>query len=215
MNPIAALAISLIRKEAIKIAKRIAYLDQPDVGEWRGMYRVSDIGVAGERILGIKIPVGTKIYRVDLDPDDPLRFFHTDSGIEWKPTPLSFALDFGSIPWMVRGEHLDGHLRLTPINFREPYLGHDAAYLTGTFDVRKEGVSKWATIGLTRMQADALLFWFLSARCKNGAQANRLECQAIYRAVRFGAEIPWKRHRARDKRTENNRSQIRSGQWQK
>lgn len=201
MSALVALAISLLRKEALKIAKKVAYSDQPDVGEWRGTYKVREIGSADERILGVKTPARTKIYRVDLDPKDPLRFFHKESGVEWKPVQTAFALDFGSIPWMVQGSHLDGHLRLNPTDFREHYLGHDAAYLAGAFDVRKSGSAKWTTIKLCRREADILLYWFLSARCLNGAAANRLEAQTIYRAVRLGAGIPWKRHRERERKT--------------
>ena len=121
------------------------------------------------------------------DTDDPLRFCHV-FGYEFRPGD-DFPFDMGSIPWIFQGFPRK-YLRLQPDDFAEAYAVHDFACRNGWLWVRM-GPGTWRKMAVTKKQADVILFWCLSAptTAVPPLSATRLECQAVYRAVRMAHAI--------------------------
>ena len=192
MTAIASKVLALLAKEAKKRAARWVKADAEDLGEWRGKANFEAIDEVENKLFGATVGK-TKIYHVTLDPDDPLRFFCYRSRLEYRPS-LDFVCDLGSIHPLLRpvGGEL---LSLEPDDFRNSFLWHDDCYdKEGTWVRDPEAKDhSWTFVKLTRPQSDICMMWGLTAE-----GANNATLQAIYRAVRLGAGIPWKRHRKRD-----------------
>ena len=177
---LAAELAALAKKYASKQFRKWASADAKDRGEFRGRgsYR--------------KLPE-KDMYRMTLDPDDPLRLFGYETGHEYR-APFSLDCDFGSIPESVRPVSADGLLKLGPLDFWRSYGLHDAGYRDGGLFIRDPaGSLEWTFVALDRVHVDVVLLWGLTAE-----GANNATLQAVYRAVRLGAGIPWRRHRAGD-----------------
>lgn len=174
MNPL----LVSIAKLLLDQIEKIALSDQPDVGQWRGNYTLIDNGLHDKK----------KVFEFRNDPTDPLRFHHFASGFQFMPR-CRFMTDLGSIPWIFQGMPKK-YGRLRPDDFREAYIGHDAACENKWLWVRKGETGTWHRMAVTEVQADVFLFWFLSAPTlsihgQKSKSATRLECQGVYRAVRI------------------------------
>ena len=183
MNPLIVILVPILKKQALKLAKGIATSDQPDVGEWRGKYRLE--------------PNGERMFMFIQDREDPLRFFHFESDLEFMPGhPESpFHTDLGSIPWIAEKAIPRDVARLRPDDFPEAYGGHDFPYKYGFIWVRKPG-GAWTRVPVDRRESDVMLFWFLSAHSPTtGLEPTRVEAQSVYRAVRACAAPAWNKHR--------------------
>lgn len=193
---IAAIAAKYLASCALKLARKVAAADMPDLGAYIGKYSCVKINRAAKELLGVTL-YSTDIYKCDVEPLDPIRWMQFDTGLEFAPRLQSFVCDLGSIPWVF---HNAKFAHLHPSDFTTQYFFHDVAYWTAQIMVRKTGSDKWSVMDLDRRAADVLLYQMLSCPCpKSGLQANRAESQAIYRSVRLAAAGPWKRHRERPK----------------
>jgi hypothetical protein len=191
MNAFLLSVANLFARQAFRLAHRTIDSDMPDLGEWRGEFTIRLLDSVEGKVLGIPM-YSTRVYLVELPQENPLRFFHKESGIEYSPCKLKFASDLGSTPWLVHGTEC---ARLTPDAFPRTYILHDAAYMDARIRVRKDG-HDWTEVELDRREADILLYWGLSAEPIT-PEPTRLECQAVYRGVRVGGSIPWGEHRRR------------------
>lgn len=199
MSATSILLSSLLKKQAVRLAKRTVTADVVDVGRWVGNCHLYPDGAVIERIGGFKV-AETRIYQFVNDLDSPLRFIEEDRHIEFMPgvPGVAFRTDLGSIPWYARSTPRE-YLRLRPEDFPEAYIGHDFTYAAGYIWVRRPG-KKWGKLEVDRRQADVLLYWFLSAKSPmTNQEPNRLEAQTIYRAVRMGGFGPWNRYHGKDR----------------
>jgi len=184
VSPIIGLAIKLLKDAAVRYARG----DEPDRGEWRGKYALRDTGRHVD---------GAAIFVCAIDADDPLRFFHYKSGLEFSTAARIFHTDLGSIPWFAQELK---ELQLKPGDFERSYVFHDAAYQTGRLLVRNLTHSPdWAEMTITRRDADVLLHDCLSAdRTPDGKPCTRETCVAVWRAVEMFAGGPWDRYRQQE-----------------
>ena len=181
---IAELALKLLRLAAKKLIAAATNTDQPDDGQWRGKYALTPV----EKVNG------TQVYLFETDKADPLRLF--THGIEYKVYD-SFYTDLGSVPKLAQKIP---RLHLKPDDFQRSYLLHDATYYKAKFWIRKpEATSLLTEVAATRKDADLLLFIGLSCDARgDGTKPSWADCHAIFEAVRLGAGLPWRRHRARE-----------------
>jgi hypothetical protein len=172
--------------------RKWAEADARDRGEWRGKATFKKVGERAARDLGF--PLGVKeVYRVVLDPEDPLRFFSYETGHEYRAS-LEFVCNMGSIPRPLQPVSIGGILHLHPLDYWKSYSMHDDVYRTGGIYVRDpEKDMDWVFVLLERAMGDLLLYWGLGAE-----DANNATLQAVARAVRLGSWVPWKRHRKLD-----------------
>ena len=180
MNPTVKLAATYLAKAL----KRYAESDEPARGILCGQYE--------------KFPVDKKLFRVEINLADPLRFVHEASALEFSPAIEVYLSDLGSIPPMLRKIKAIG-LQLECDGAERSYLIHDACYLTGKINVRKP-FGKWHAMKITRAWADILLHDCLSADATpDGRPITRSTAMAVYQAVRRSrtSRRAWNRHRAR------------------
>ena len=199
-TPLATLAAGILSKQARRLAAKFANSDQPDAGLWFGEYTKTKVAEEELRYLGISCH-SKSIYRIQLKPENPLRFVHSESGIEFRPE-MDFACDLGSIPWFLQHVRKVSEIvmRLQPDQFPQSYILHDSACLKASISVRKGESGPWVRIPLKRVEADCLLFLGLTAEESRGHEATRAECQAIYRAVRSPAgAYAWRKRRQRER----------------
>ena len=181
MNAILAIAAKILKDAAVRYANG----DEPDAGEWRGKYKVTNIGVAEGRLGNVAI------YRCEIDASDPLRLFHRKSRLEFSFVQPVFHTDLGSIPVLAQDIK---QLRLKPDAFPRSYVLHDAIYANAAVKVRDPAkAAPWTTMKAKRADADVLLYVGLS--CEG---ATRAEASAIYRAVQAFGGFAWRRHRKRE-----------------
>lgn len=161
----------LMLDEVRRLEKK-SLADQPDVGAWLGSYQL--FPHASE----------TRRFHFVNDLEDPLRFAHV-SGFEFRPLD-PFVTDLGSVPGIVQAVAPRKYARLRYDDWKEAFIQHDAACEFGRVWVRKGPDGPWKQMPCPVVQADVLLFWGLTAPTleKPLKPATRLECQAIYRAVR-------------------------------
>lgn len=165
---------TIIGSLALKEAKKLALGDLPDVGEFRGKFTLTEIEPVG----------GDKRWKFVNDETDPLRFFHRESGFEFRPAG-DFITDLGTIPSIVQKYAPDSYVQLKEDDFPEAYIHHDAGCRTGFCWVRRDGEEEWHKMMVTPVMADVMLYWMLSAPSPTtGKEANRLTAQLVYRAVR-------------------------------
>ena len=186
MNPIVAMAFKLLSDAAARYARG----DEPDRGEWRGKYTLRPAGVADGGIFHGK----AKVYLCTIDAEDPMRFFHYKSGLEYSPAARVFHTDLGSIPWFAQELK---ELQLKPDDFPRSYVFHDSAYQTARLLVRNLTHSPiWSEMQIARRDADVLLHECLSADVTlDGRPCTRETCVAVWRAVSLFAGKPWKHYR--------------------
>lgn len=188
---IEAAVLGALGKYAADLGRKWAKADAKDLGEWRGSASFTKVGEEKARFFGL--PVGRTVFHdVSLPPADPLRLYSFITKHEYRGMLNLKASDLGSIPPILRpigGELLD----LDPVAFKKSYHLHDSVYEEGGVWVRDPAIpeSDWVFVPCERVFADILLLWGLSAE-----GANNATLQAVYRAVRAGAGIPWKNHRS-------------------
>ena len=189
MSPVlSSIGAAALESEVRKFLRRWAERDARDLGEWRGKAEYRKLSPAEAEKLGYP-KTSADVYLLTSDEKDPLRFFSYRTKLEYR-TRLSLVTDFGSIPELA--QLLGTPLELEPERFWRSYQWHDGTYEDGGVWVRDPSnpASIWVFVPCTRAQCDVFLFWGLSAE-----GANNATLQAVYRAVRIGAGIPWRRHR--------------------
>ena len=185
-------ALAFIGREIKKGVSRWANADATDRGEWRGKAVCTKVHEDYVHILGYE--VGNRgIYDIRLDETDPMRFYSFETSHEYRMKP-HLVCDLGSIPVLLQqfgGELLD----LDPKTYWRSYGTHDSAYGDGGIWVRDptNPASQWVFVPCERVFGDILLMWGLSAE-----GANNATLQAVYRAVRAGAFVAWRKHRKQD-----------------
>ena len=168
-----------VRRYASRRTRKWAEADAKDRGEFRGKGSYEETG-------------RPDWYRVSLDLTDPLRLYSFETRHEYR-TSFVFECDLGSVPDVVQGAG-GGLLKLKPTDFWRSYGLHDDGYRLGGLFIRDPAkTEEWTFVRLDRVHVDVVLLWGLSAE-----GANNATLQAVYRAVRLGAAIPWRRHRADD-----------------
>ena len=129
------------------------------------------------------------IYHVRQVADDPLRLVVPALGFEYSFRG-GFDSDGGSIPKILQGIP---RLRLKPASFLRSYFMHDYCYAAAGCWCRRPDAHAWSSLPLTRAMADCLLYAGLTAE-----GATLAEARAIYRAVRIGGSVAWRKHRRAD-----------------
>lgn len=167
MNAVCVLILKIIRAEARRLAKKAAE-NEPDAGAWLGRASLE------------RISAKPRLFLYGPELNDPLRFRH-NSGAEFMAGPIK--TDLGSIPWLFQ-KIPPGIARLKPADFWEAYCGHDFACEKGYVYTRMAPGMPWEKLAVSKVQADVLLHWFLSATTLDGKSATRGEVFAIYRSVR-------------------------------
>ena len=188
MSAVSAAVVALLEAEGRRFLRRWAEKDARDLGEWRGRAEYRKLKPGEAEKLGYP-KTSADVYLVKSDEGDPLRFYSYRTKLEYR-TRLILVTDFGSIPELA--QLLGEPLELEPERFWRSYHWHDGTYADGGVWVRDPANpdSIWVFVPCTRVQCDVFLFWGLSAE-----GANNATLQAVYRAVRIGAGIPWRRHR--------------------
>lgn len=128
-------------------------------------------------------------YHVRQSADEPLRLFVPDLGFEYSFRG-GFDSDGGSIPKILQDIP---RLRLKPDSFLRSYFLHDYCYAVAVCWCRRPDAHVWSSFPLTRAMADCLLYVGLTAE-----GATLAEARAIYRAVRIGGSVAWRKHRRVD-----------------
>lgn len=143
-------------------------------GEWRGK---------------LAFDMDGGIYHVRQVADDPLRMFVSDLGFEYSFRG-GFDSDGGSIPKILQDLP---RLRLKPDSFLRSYFLHDYCYALAGCWCRRPDAIAWSSLPLTRAMSDCLLYVGLTSE-----GATIAEARAIYRAVRIGGSVAWRKHRRAD-----------------
>lgn len=186
-------ALAALGKYVAGLGKKWAHADAKDLGEWRGSASFTKVGEETVKFLGL--PAGrTSYFDISLPPADPLRLYSYVTKHEYRGALALKASDLGSIHPLLRpigGELLD----LDPVAFKKSYHLHDSVYGEGGVWVRDPAIpgSDWVFVGCERVFGDILLMWGLTAE-----GANNATLQAVYRAVRAGAWIPWNNYRGQE-----------------
>lgn len=145
--------------------------------------------VHGEWMGDLRFERDGEIWHVQQPAEYPCRLWIPQVGFEyaWKG---GFDSDGGSIPAIFQTIK---QLRLRPDAFLRSYFLHDYCYAAAVCWCRRPDARAWSRLALTRAIADCLLYVGLTAE-----GATLAEARAIYRAVRIGGSVAWRKHRRAD-----------------
>jgi len=190
-------ATMAVARFALRLARDWAVREGRVRGKWVGGYERempvdADVGVQAG------YTPGSPCRLVIADAENPRRWIHTESGLEYR-ADFPLVTDGGSTPPLARNvckEWAD----LKPFGrHKDAWYFHDSAYRNAGCWVRQSSDGLWEWMRLTRGQSDAFLYQQLPS-----SGGKNLEAAGVYHGVRSFAGPAWRRHRRRQAATKDN-----------